>query len=83
MTLDIVDVGRFFVPLYAYEVTVVSSAPRHMHSYEEQMSLVKLRQVLEERLEDYNMEPKLVSMQLVLFKVPFGQPGGFPNFRRF
>lgn len=24
---------------------------------------------LEERLEDYNMEPKLVSMQLVLFKV--------------
>lgn len=38
-------------------------------SYEEQLSLVKLRQVLEERLEDYNMEPKLVSMQLVLFKV--------------
>ncbi|CAB1114177.1 unnamed protein product [Ectocarpus sp. CCAP 1310/34] len=37
-------------------------------SYEEQLSLVKLRQVLEERLEDYNMEPKLVSMQLVLFK---------------
>lgn len=38
-------------------------------SYEEQQSLAKLRQVLEERLEDYNMEPKLVSMQLVLFKV--------------
>ncbi|CAM9233990.1 unnamed protein product, partial [Laminaria digitata] len=37
-------------------------------SYEEQLSLVKLRQTLEERLEDYNMEPKLVSMQLVLFK---------------
>eukprot|EP00752_Nemacystus_decipiens_P009956 g8879.t1 len=37
-------------------------------SYEEQLSLAKLRQVLEERLEDYNMEPKLVSMQLVLFK---------------
>lgn len=34
------------------------------------MSMVKLRQALEERLEDYNMEPKLVSMQLVLFKVP-------------
>ena len=33
------------------------------------MSLVRLRQTLEERLEDYNMEPKLVSMQLVLFKV--------------
>lgn len=40
-------------------------------SYEEQLSLVKLKQVLEERLEDYNMEPKLVSMQLVLFKVCF------------
>ncbi|CAN0455774.1 unnamed protein product, partial [Scytosiphon promiscuus] len=38
------------------------------NSYEEQLSLVKLRQVLEERLEDYNMEPKLVSMELVLFK---------------
>lgn len=38
-------------------------------SYEEQLSLGKLRMVLEERLEDYNMEPKLVSMQLVLFKV--------------
>lgn len=44
-------------------------ASRHVCSYEEQLSLVKLRQVLEERLEDYNMEPKLVSMQLVLFKV--------------
>lgn len=40
-----------------------------MTSYEEQLSLVKLRQTLEERLDDYNMEPKLVSMQLVLFKV--------------
>lgn len=38
-------------------------------SYDEQLSLGKLKQVLEERLEDYNMEPKLVSMQLVLFKV--------------
>lgn len=38
---------------------------------------MKLRQVLEERLEDYNMEPKLVSMELVLFKVclPRGADG--------
>lgn len=53
-------------------------------SYEEQLSLAKLRQVLEERLEDYNMEPKLVSMQLVLFKVDRSVPSlllrtGGPN----
>lgn len=44
-------------------------APVCASSYEEQLSLAKLRMTLEERLEDYNMEPKLVSMQLVLFKV--------------
>ncbi|CAM9353290.1 unnamed protein product [Choristocarpus tenellus] len=37
-------------------------------SYEEQLTMGKLRETLEEKLEDYNMEPKLVSMHLVLFK---------------
>ncbi|CAM9519888.1 unnamed protein product [Discosporangium mesarthrocarpum] len=44
------------------------SEPGETSSYEEQLSVGKLRQALEERLEDYNMEPKLVSMHLVLFK---------------
>jgi dynein heavy chain len=36
--------------------------------YEEVTNLGKLRNILEERLADYNMEPKLIPMNLVLFK---------------
>jgi dynein heavy chain len=35
--------------------------------YSEHTSIGKLREAMEERLEDYNLEPKLVSMDLVLF----------------
>lgn len=36
--------------------------------YEEVTSILKLRGILEEKLADYNMEPKLIAMNLVLFK---------------
>ncbi len=64
--------------LPVYVPKLLALTPPHVVvtcSYEEQLSLAKLRQVLEERLEDYNMEPKLVSMQLVLFKVHTPNPG--------
>eukprot|EP00753_Platysulcus_tardus_P011845 PLAT3317.25.p1 GENE.PLAT3317.25~~PLAT3317.25.p1 ORF type:complete len:2725 (+),score=1732.12 PLAT3317.25:536-8176(+) len=40
--------------------------------YEEVLDRAKLKQLLEERLEDYNMEPGLVAMDLVLFKDAIG-----------
>ena len=36
--------------------------------YEEVTDFPKLKQRLEDKLEDYNLEPKLLSMNLVLFK---------------
>jgi len=36
--------------------------------YEEINNMTKLRSILEEKLADYNMEPKLIPMNLVLFK---------------
>lgn len=37
-------------------------------SYEEVVDYKKVRTVIEERLEDYNMEPKLIPMDLSMFK---------------
>jgi dynein heavy chain len=36
--------------------------------YEEVVDYKKMRQVVEERLEDYNMEPKFLSMDLAMFR---------------
>jgi dynein heavy chain, axonemal len=37
-------------------------------TYEEACDYQKIRQVVEEKLEDYNMEPKLISMDLAMFR---------------
>ena len=37
-------------------------------TYEEMTDYGKVRQVVEEKLEDYNMEPKLISMDLAMFR---------------
>ncbi|CAM9519636.1 unnamed protein product, partial [Chrysoparadoxa australica] len=57
------DLGSMFTSILGPE-----PAAGEQPSYEEQNGLVALRQALEEKLEDYNMEPKLVCMNLVLFR---------------
>lgn len=40
----------------------------NMQVYEEATDFLKLRNYLNEKLEQYNMQPKLIKMDLVLFK---------------